>query len=558
MPSPTPSRPAFATDPGPIAMKTPIPALLAAVALAACAAMPAPEPQTVARAMPPTDCKAWVGTDRNVELPGYLLPQANGATQCVPLLLTAHKPPPGYRGEFYVDEFTDGKLKERWAACKADKACFDRINAQLQRWLPPNKERATRVTGMVDPVGKIDSDGVVNLRDIRKPGFFAKAPYNERVAEADGRTTVVEFTVPRDPLERLKLNMPGDIKLRGWYVEGAGVADGRGGRTRALVIMSAGGGGQLTAIRHPADVAVTVDPATRRASEVRYPNATTEGFGMRTWRDHLHALNRAGFDVLAYDRRGEGLSGGFSDTNTLEQSEDVFRVLEQMESGRGLRLLTPAGAVLEGAAAGGRLMAGMKAREIPLLLLGYSRGSMTTGWAMTKNFAGGCTYDLPAVTCSPPKGYTNIKGAMLYASFVSGAGYLPEARDLADRNLFLGGMAADNRVAFYPNSAVLANMHLWPAAFFAKGLWDRAESLEGTIAAHDRVRGLKEIVVVRGPHSMETWPESEIDRVRDRMVEFAQAAVQGRTTLADAPRWRDIKELVATSRDAWEPSSRPR
>ena len=111
MPSPTPSRPAFATDPGPIAMKTPIPALLAAVALAACAAMPAPEPQTVARAMPPTDCKAWVGTDRNVELPGYLLPQANGATQCVPLLLTAHKPPPGYRGEFYVDEFTDGKLK---------------------------------------------------------------------------------------------------------------------------------------------------------------------------------------------------------------------------------------------------------------------------------------------------------------------------------------------------------------------------------------------------------------------------------------------------------------
>ena len=84
---------------------------------------------------------------------------------------------------------------------------------------------------MVDPVGKIDSDGNVNLHDIRKPGFFGKAPYNERVAEADSRTHVVEFTVPRDPLERLKLSMPGDIKLRGWYVEGAGVDDGRGGRT---------------------------------------------------------------------------------------------------------------------------------------------------------------------------------------------------------------------------------------------------------------------------------------------------------------------------------------
>ena len=266
----------------------------------------------------------------------------------MPLLVTAAKPPPpGYRGDFYVDEFTDAKLKERWAACKADAACFKRINAQMQRWLPPNKERATRVTGMVDPVGKIEPDGQVDLRQIRKPGFFAKAPYHEAVAEADGRTHVVEFTVPRDPLERLKLNMHGDIKLRGWYVEGVGVDDGRGGRTRALVIMSAGGGGQLTAIQHPADVAVRVDPATRRATSVRYPNATTEGMGMRIWRDHLHALNRAGFDVLAYDRRGEGLSGGFSDTNTLEQSEDIFRVLEQMERGRGLRLLTPRGELLE-------------------------------------------------------------------------------------------------------------------------------------------------------------------------------------------------------------------
>jgi hypothetical protein len=141
---------------------------------------------------------------------------------------------------------------------------------------------------------------------------------------------------------------------------------------------------------------------------------------------------------------------------------------------------------------------------------------------------------------------------------VSGAGYLPEARDLADRNLFLGGMAAENHVAFYPNSAVLASMNRWPALFIAKGLWDRAESLEGTIAAYDRVRGLKEIVVSRGPHGMEAWPRQELDRVRDRMVTFAKAAVQGRTRLPDAPRWTDIKELVATTPDVWEVSSQPR
>jgi hypothetical protein len=495
------------------------------VALTACSTPPAAPP--IARIAPPTDCKAWVGADRNTELPGYRLPQPNGATPCVPLLLTANKPPAGYPGDFYVDEFTDAKLKARWAECKIDAACFKRINDQIQRWLPPNKERATRVTGMVDPIGKIDPEGRVDLAHIRKPGFFAKAPYHEAIAEADGRTHVVEFTVPRDPLERLKLNMQGEIKLRGWYVEGAGVDDGRGGRARALVIMSPGGGGQLTAIQHPTDVAVAIDPVTRRATPVPYPNATTEGIGMRLWRDQIHALNRAGFDVLACDRRGEGLSGGFSDTNTLEQGEDIFRVLDQMESGRGLRLLTPGGELLEGAAAGGRLMAGLKARQIPLLLLGYSRGSMATGWAMTKNYAGGCSYDLPAVTCDAPKGFANIKGAILFASFVSGAGYLPESHDLADRNLFLGGMAADNYIAFYPNSAVLATMKSWPAVFFAKGLWDRAESLEGTIAAYDRVRGLKEIVVARGPHSMETWPQPEIDRVRDRSVAFAVATVQG-------------------------------
>ena len=94
--------------------------------------------------------------------------------------------------------------------------------------------------------------------------------------------------------------------------------------------------------------------------------------------------------------------------------------------------------------------------------------------------------------------------------------------------------------------------------FFATGLWDRAESLEGTIAAYDRVNGPKEIVVARGPHSMDIWPQEELDRVRSRMVAFAVAAVQGRTNLPGAPRWINIKELVATTPDVWEPSSRPR
>ena len=101
--------------------------------LVGCGTLQAPAP--VARSTPPTDCKAAVGTDRYAELPGYLLAQPSGKTVCVPLLVTANQPPAGYSGDFYVDEFTDAKLKQRWAACKADKSCFERINAQMQRWL---------------------------------------------------------------------------------------------------------------------------------------------------------------------------------------------------------------------------------------------------------------------------------------------------------------------------------------------------------------------------------------------------------------------------------------
>ena len=534
-------------------------AAFAALTLAACS-LPGTAPPRVSRAAPPpTDCKAWVGTDRDAEIPGYLLPKSGGGTVCVPFLQTANRAPAGYTGsDFHVDEFTDAKLKARWAACKADAACFKRIDAQMQRWLPPNKERATRSTGVVDPSGKIDPDGLVDLKQIRRPAFFAKAPYNEAIAQADARTSIVEFTAPRDAFERIDLNMRDLIKLRGWYIEGTGVDDGKGGKVRALVLFAPGGGGQLTAIQHPDEKSYRIDAATGKTVGIRFPNATTETMGQRWYRENLQALNQAGFDVLAYDRRGEGLSGGFSDTNTLEQGEDVFRVLEQLESGNGLRVLTPTGQLLEGPAAGGRLLAGMKANQIPIVLGGYSRGSMSTAWAMTKNFSASCSYDMPTATCTPAKGLKNIKGAILLSSFASGAGYIGVSPDLGDRNLFLGGMAADHHIVFYPNSATLAGMDKWPAAFFGKGLWDRAETVEGTIAAYDRIRGPKEIVVARGPHSIETWPESDLRHLRERMVVFARAAVTGASSVPGAQPWADLKQLIATTPDSWEPSSAPR
>src|SRR5207244_7450570 len=170
-----------------------------------------------------TECKAWVGTDRDAELPGYLV-----RSTCVPLLVTANRPPPDYAGnDYYVDEFTDAKLKARWAACKQDAACFKRIDAQMQRWLPPNKERATRATGAVDPSGNIDPEGNVDLRQIRRPAFFAKAPYREAIAASDTRTWIVTLNVTRDTCERHDLYMKGGSRLSGSSRELPDIEDGR-------------------------------------------------------------------------------------------------------------------------------------------------------------------------------------------------------------------------------------------------------------------------------------------------------------------------------------------
>ena len=83
-------------------------------------------------------------------MPGYEIASSDGTRVCVPFLATAARPPAGYRdGDFYVEEFTDAKLKARWEACKADSPCHERLKPQIA--LPPNQARATRATGAVDP-----------------------------------------------------------------------------------------------------------------------------------------------------------------------------------------------------------------------------------------------------------------------------------------------------------------------------------------------------------------------------------------------------------------------
>ena len=544
------------------------PALGRRVATAACCvawlALPAHAEPIVEPRFPAPDCAAYVAYDRDMTLPGYHVRGLDGVEDCVPYTTVGARPPAGYVGDFYVAEFAEARLREDWRSCKADAACAARIGKVIAARSPPNRERRIEDAHHRYLLGKVAGTDPLDLRLVRRPGFFARDPYREPIASVEDSTYTVEFTAPAEPFERLHLGSAAPVKLRGWYVRGTGIADKQGRRTRALVVMTGGGGTRLVAIEHPSDRLYRVDPATGRTSINSFPNATTGSPGQAGWRALIAMFHEAGFDVLAYDRRGVGVSSGYSDTNTLQQGRDLLDALDSLRTGAGLRVLTPSGMLSEGARAARELRG--RVDELPTLLVGNSRGTMSSGWAMTMNFHRDCSYDLPEIKCAPPRGDRSIKGALLMAEFTSGPGFVsstPTAEDEQrglgrDRGLFIGASQLERNIVFFPGSGILAGMHTWPAAFFVRGLWDYAASLEGTIDAYDRVPGLKELVVVRGPHPYETWPEVEKQRVRGRMLEFARAAIRGGKSAPGARTWTTMKDLVATTEDAWEASSTPR
>jgi pimeloyl-ACP methyl ester carboxylesterase len=513
----------------------------------------------------PPDCVTHAGFDRDLQVPGYKLQTALGSDTCVGFTTAAAQPPADYTGDFYVDEFTDEKLRQRYKDCMADTACAKRVQHQVDARHPPNKEARITDPHALYLLGKPPVGETVDLKAIRRPAFFARAPYKESFAQADAGSWTVEFTAPADPYERLHLKQDTPVKLRGWYLRGAGIANDKGGRTRALVIMSGGGGQRVAAIDDPRDTLYRILP--NGETELNdYPNKTSGSVGQRTWRKTADVLYRAGFDVLIFDRRGVGLSTGVADTNTLQQGRDLLAIVASLRSGEGMRALTPKGQPLSGKAAAASIRGTAPATGLPVLFLGSSRGTMASGWAMTMNFDKACHYDLADLDCGPGLGDQTIRGAILFSEFSSGMGYVPaqmtdedNSRGLGDdRGLFTVGTELQQNIVFFPSSAVLAGIHKWPSLFQARGLWDYAAGLEGSMDSNSRVDGPKELVVVRGPHPYESWPDSEKKRVQERMVAYARAAVLGHKTVPGGRPWTTRKELVATASDVWEPSSDPR
>lgn len=522
-----------------------VPAILAATLSAAAAN------EVVSDAAPPVECLADVAYDRNLtDWPGYVVTE-NGDEHCLPFTPTELLPPVDYSGDFYVDEFTDAKVRAAWQDCEAQgEAC---IEAQRPILESQGRENVFRLTGSIESEGRIDplADDI-DLTTIRRPAFFGRAPYQEAIASTEGRTWTVEVEVPSEANEHEFMQVPeGQIwRLRGWYIEGEGVKAASGETERALIVLVGGRTIETTALQHPDDPLYEMDPGTGSYTPVSYPNDRTEKWGLRSWRSYIFALNEAGFDVLTLDKRGHGISGGLNGSNNVEMSRDIFRSLAALETGNGLRLLSPDGETLSGPAAAGQLLAGQPASEIPLILAGPSQGSMVVAFAMHAAVVGDCSFDAVETVCGEPRD-ANLRAGMLLAEFAKGPGYAPSRmiREGAFRDVY--------HIAYLPTSEIMAGVGQWPATFIGRGLWDFSGGLEGTLDLYRRAAEPKELVVVRGPHSENEYGDENVAHMQARMVVFAEAVMRGEQTIPGAARFDDLKELVLTSPPYWEPSNAP-
>jgi hypothetical protein len=96
------------------------------------------------------DSSAYVGYGWNGYLPAFK--DANGVS--IPFMSSTICPPIGYQGDFYVDEFSDAKIKQAWEELKVkDPEAAKKIIARLGY---KDGKREIRYIGALDPKGASD------------------------------------------------------------------------------------------------------------------------------------------------------------------------------------------------------------------------------------------------------------------------------------------------------------------------------------------------------------------------------------------------------------------
>ena len=203
---------------------------------------------------------------------------------------------------------------------------------------------------------------------------------------------------------------------------------------------------------------------------------------------------------------------------------------------------------------------------LPVILFGNSRGTMATGWAMTKNFDKDCTLDLPEITCGPPVGDRTIKGAILFSEFTSGQGYVMDRPSIEDEERGLGR----DRPALHRRQRGREQPHLLSELGHPRGHGQVARGIlrarpvrlrrvaagdrrqlrprEGTEGARRGARAAPVRVVAARRSSSASRNGRSPSRV---------ALIQGKSRVEGGRPWTNMKELAATASDVWEASTKP-
>ena len=494
----------------------------------------------------PDICFRHVNYAVNDRLPGY----TGYFNECVPYFPSQQQVTMNYKEGFYHEEFTHEKIHMDWLTCQEDEHCGEIVQQYLMSF---DMQAQHRRTGSLSLSGAVGEAGIQNLSDIRDPSFFGQSPYFEKIGQSQPNASIVEFTVPRTYFEKFHMNVFEPVKLRGWYLQGKGLQTSVGYR-HPLIIMVAGFNMEVTALHHPEDPVYEKDPVTDDFVEHHYPhpNAQTEVWGMRQWRQYAYDFYRQGFDVLMVDKRGSGISSGYVSVDTNEMAQDLYRMLSSLESGDGLSILSAdSKEMVQEQEAAGVLIRSQPIKDIPVYFMGASQGASAVGLAMHRHVDVFCHTQLSTRPCTDPKDYDyNIQGAILLGDFIGGLGYYSDQRipllEAAFRDYF------DTMTLL--SSETATTIEHWPAVFFGRGLWDETFPPKSSFDLYKKAKGYKELAYVRGPHSEAAWGKNNTHYMSRRMTRFAKNILKNKS-LSHQESYDYFWQAVLASPPFWEESS---
>ena len=493
-----------------------------------------------------SECSKHVNFAANSVLPGFL----SYFEQCVPyrpildqesLGRLSHLLSGGYHHDLFAESFSD---------CQASSECdvsekSKEIEARLQH--------QQRSTGMVSQIGNIAPNANdVLLQQVRTPKFFDVQPHAEKIHSANEHTYIVEIAVPPTLYEREELDMMESVHLRGWYIQGKGIETDYD-TVNPLVIMMAGTNMEITAIHHPDD------PLYKQSEEgellkIPYPYkmaSKTEVWGARQWRQYAYEFFRQGFDVLMLDRRGTGISGGIVSEDIHEMSEDLSRILLALESGNGLRFLSPDGVLVREPFGGGELIRQKNSEQVPVFLLAASDATSIAALSLHKQESSFCQPWLNDHSCSNPDDYNiNIQGAILLSDTLSQLVFQEPFNDAVLEEAIL---REKFKTMTQPSSEIFEALDRWAPVFLGRGLWDEITPPQAAFELYSQLPQGKELVFVRGPHGETQWGKKNVNDMSRRITSFAKNILKGRAS--KSLEYDSFREAVLASPPFWEPSS---